>query len=271
MARVPEFQDEMMDFCSCSMNEVEFYAEVRHVSTKGSFLEETGLQASQECELGIQVEIHKHSSAKGFRKAAVIVVAMERMRKPPAARLFSDEDLMDILSTVLEPIDVNTYGVTYATDSNYQFSEDVCYDIQDIAQKSLVLCEAPTELVALYLQGPNVNQAVRLKMSIYRPKREAGSMKTPVTLNIKGKKLYLSCVLRGKEPVLQLEEANLQGNLDASKLGRFLFYRVTGDHTRFESVAFPNWFICTSPRNNEAVAITNRPGEALIVDYDLTS
>nr|XP_060643334.1 interleukin-1 beta [Anolis sagrei ordinatus] len=268
MARVPEFQDEIMDFCS--MNEVEFYVEVRPASTKGSFLEKQRHQASQECELGIQVEICKQASAKGFRKAAIIVVALERMRKHSPARFFSDEDLMDILSTVLEPIDVDTCSVTYATDSTYQFSEDVSYDIQDIEQKSLVLCEAPTELVALHLQGPNINQAVRLKMSIYRPKREAGSTKTPVTLNIKGKKLYLSCVLKGEEPVLQLEEANLQGNLDTSKLGRFLFYRVTGDHTRFESAAFPNWFICTSPRNNELVTITNRPGEALIVDYDLT-
>ncbi|XP_042327500.1 interleukin-1 beta [Sceloporus undulatus] len=272
MARVPECQDETMDFCS--MNEIEFYAGDHTGSSKDPFPEERSHPAChppEACELDIQVKISKSVSAKGFQKAAVLVVAIGRMRKNSAARLFSDEDLMDILSTVLEPVDFNTCGITHAAHSAYQFSEDVCCGIQDIAQKSLVLQEAPTELVALHLQGPNISHAVRLKMSVYRPKREAGTDKTPVALNIKGKKLYLSCVLKGGQPVLQLEEASLQGNLDPSALGRFLFFRLSrGGHTRFESAAFPDWFICTSQRSNQAVGLTNRTGQALIVDYDLT-
>ncbi|XP_007441780.1 interleukin-1 beta [Python bivittatus] len=243
------------------MSGMQFYAADQPSLTKNAF---------QACEMDVQVAVTKNDPVRSFRKAVVIVIAIEKMRNSPT--LFTDEDLMDVLSTVLEPVRFDHYGCTEATNSIYQFSNHIVCNIQDADQKSLILQEPP-QLVAMHLQGPNINCAVKLKMSVYRPKVEAGTQKIPVALNIKGKKLYLSCVLKGGQPVLQLEEADIQGDLDKSQLGRFLFYRIdTEKHTRFESAAFPKWFICTSTQPEEAVALTHQPGGPLvIVDYTLSS
>ncbi|KAM6432022.1 interleukin-1 beta-like isoform 2-T2 [Liasis olivaceus] len=243
------------------MSGMQFYAADQPSLTKNAF---------QACEMDVQVAVTKNEPVRSFRKAVVIVIAIEKMRNSPM--LFTDEDLTDILSTVLEPVRFDHYGCTEASNSIYQFSNHVVCNIQDADQKSLILQEPP-QLVAMHLQGPNINCAVKLKMSVYRPKVEAGTQKIPVALNIKGKKLYLSCVLKGGQPVLQLEEANIQGDLDKSQLGRFLFYRIdTEKYTRFESAAFPKWFICTSTQPEEAVALTHQPGGPLvIVDYTLSS
>uniref|UniRef100_A0ABM5EQ24 Interleukin-1 n=1 Tax=Pogona vitticeps TaxID=103695 RepID=A0ABM5EQ24_9SAUR len=270
MARVPEGQEEMMDFCS--ENEIQFYEMDGPCLTKAALpgLTQEDARPHWACQLGIQVRISPKASAKGFRKAAIIVVAIEKMKKTSPGSLFTDKDLMDILNAVLEPVKFDTNRCTHAVSSIYQFSEEICCDIQDIAQKSLVLQKPPPQLLAMFLQGPNTKHAVKLKMSIYRPKPDTNGEKTPTALNIKGSNLYLSCVQKdGQPPLLQLEEATLRGDLDKATLGRFLFYRVHGTHTRFESALYPGWFICTSARS-EAVGITNQPGGALIVDYDLT-
>ncbi|XP_063167291.1 interleukin-1 beta [Candoia aspera] len=243
------------------MSGMQFCAEDQPCLTKNAF---------QACEMDVQVAVTKKEPARSFRKAVVIVIATGKMGNS-VPKLFTDEDLMDILSTVLEPVNFDIYGCTEATNSIYQFSKNIVCSIQDADHKSLILQE-PAQLVAIHLQGPNISQAVKLKMSVYRPKVEAGTQSVPVALSIKGRKLYLSCVLKEGQPVLQLEEANIQGDLDKSELGRFLFYRIdTEKHTRFESAAFPKWFICTSTQPEEAVALTHQPGGPLvIVDYTLS-
>ncbi|KAM6432021.1 interleukin-1 beta-like isoform 1-T1 [Liasis olivaceus] len=179
------------------MSGMQFYAADQPSLTKNAF---------QACEMDVQVAVTKNEPVRSFRKAVVIVIAIEKMRNSPM--LFTDEDLTDILSTVLEPVRFDHYGCTEASNSIYQFSNHVVCNIQDADQKSLILQEPP-QLVAMHLQGPNINCAVKLKMSVYRPKVEAGTQKIPVALNIKGKKLYLSCVLKGGQPVLQLEVSRL--------------------------------------------------------------
>lgn len=52
-------------------------------------------------ELDIQVKVTKQASIKNFRKAAVIVIAIEKMKKVPNISLFTDDDLMDIINTIL--------------------------------------------------------------------------------------------------------------------------------------------------------------------------
>ncbi|XP_058050022.1 interleukin-1 beta [Ahaetulla prasina] len=222
-------------------------------------------------EMDVQVAVTKNEPMKSFRKAVLIVIATESMKKS-SPRLFSDEDLMDILSTILEPVTFEIYGHTEATNSIYHFWRDIVYNIQDSDHKSLVFKE-PAQLVAMHLQGPNIEQAVKLKMSVYRPKIEAGTSKIPVALSIQKGKLYVSCVWKEGQAVLQLEEATIQGNLDKSQLGRFLFFKIeSGKHTRFESAECPGWFICTSTQSEEAVAVTKQPGgPQVIVDYSLTS
>ncbi|ETE73026.1 hypothetical protein L345_01139, partial [Ophiophagus hannah] len=203
-------------------------------------------KAFQDSKVDVQVAVTKNEPLKSFRKAVLIVIASETMRKSPAS-LFSDEDLLDILSTILEPVTFDICSSTEATSSIYHFWRNIIYNIQDTDHKSLV-CKEPAQLVAMHLQGLNMEQAVKLKMSVYRPKIEAGTQKVPV-------------------------EATIQGNLDKSQLGRFLFYKIeNGKHTRFESAECPGWFICTSSQNDEAVAVTKQPGgPRVIVDYSLTS
>ncbi|XP_044273385.1 interleukin-1 beta-like isoform X3 [Varanus komodoensis] len=215
MARVPECGDVMMDLCS--QDEMPFYDLDQPALKKEGF---SGLRHQaglpQVCNVGIQMRVTQKPSLRGFQKALVITVAVERLKNSRTVqpRPFSDDDLLDIFNSVL----------------------------------------------------------VRLKMSVYRPKTEAGTGKTPVALSIRGQNLYLCCVQKDGRPELQLEEANIQGNLDKSKLGRFLFYKmIVGKHTRFESAAFPHWYICTASSAEEPVGVTNRLGEAFIVDYKVTT
>ncbi|XP_048367955.1 interleukin-1 beta-like [Sphaerodactylus townsendi] len=273
MARVPECQEQIMKFCSMN-EEMPFYEEVQPCLTKNaSQTLRRCVHCSQvhcACEMDIQVKITKRVPTKGFRKAVVIVVAIEKMKAKPKA--FTDEDLLNVLSTVLEPVHFDKCEFTYATDSIYRYTRAISYDIQDIKQKSFVLNE-PAQLVAVHLQGANVNHAVKLKMAIYRPK---GTVKNnPIALGIKGSNLCLSCMPKeGAEgqPELQLEEADILRHIDKSKLGRFIFNRIDiGDTTRFESAAFPGWFICTSAQSNEAVGMTDQIGQVAIVDYTLTN
>lgn len=49
---------------------------------------------------------------------------------------------------------------------------------------------------------------MKLNIALYRPRSSQdglGSGRVPVALGIKGYQLYMSCVLSGAEPVLQLE------------------------------------------------------------------
>lgn len=49
---------------------------------------------------------------------------------------------------------------------------------------------------------------MKLNIALYRPRSSKGGLGTgrmPVALGIKGYQLYMSCVMSGAEPVLQLE------------------------------------------------------------------
>ncbi|XP_015276613.1 PREDICTED: interleukin-1 beta-like [Gekko japonicus] len=275
MDRVPECQEEMMEFCS--MNEdIPFYEEDQPCLAKNASQSQRQCASCSQvhcaCELDIQVKISKTVPTKGFRKAVVIVVAVEKMKMNARSKVFTDDDLLDILNTILEPVSFENYELTYATDSFYRFSGAFSYDIQDIKQRSLVLNQ-PAQLVAMHLQGTNFDRAVRLEMAVYRRKDQ--QVKNPIALGIKGSGLCLSCVPKeGAEgqPELQLEKESIFRHIDRSKLGRFIFFRIdVGNTTRFESAAFPGWFICTSSQPDKAVGMTDQPGEVSIIDYALTN
>uniref|UniRef100_A0A8C5RU97 Interleukin-1 n=1 Tax=Laticauda laticaudata TaxID=8630 RepID=A0A8C5RU97_LATLA len=244
-------------------------------------------KAFQTSEVDIQVATTKNEPQKSFRKAVLVVILLlekGRISKVHLAELVGD--LVVATSTVAlrrqwnksnenvfpysEPVTFNICSSTEATSSIYHFWKNIVYNIQDTDHKSLVFKE-PAQLVAMHLQGHNLEQAG--EMSVYRPKIEAGTQKVPVVLSIQRGKFYISCVSKDGQPVLQLEEATIQGNLDKSQLGRFLFYKIAnGKHTRFESAECPEWFICTSSQNDEAVAVTKQPGgPRVIVDYSLTN
>ncbi|XP_042669051.1 interleukin-1 beta-like isoform X2 [Centrocercus urophasianus] len=228
---------------------------------------------SEHTAVGVQVSVRK--GRRSFRQAAVLVVAMTKLLRRPKCRDFADSDLSMLLEEVFEPVTFQQLQSSYAGAPAFRYTRSQSFDIFDINQKCFVL-ESPTQLVALHLQGPSSSQKVRLNIALYRPRGprgSAGAGQTPVALGIKGYKLYMSCVLSGAEPTLQLEEADVTRDIDSAELTRFIFYRLdspTEGTTRFESAAFPGWFICTSLQPRQPVGITNQPDQVNVATYKLS-
>ncbi|NP_001303977.1 interleukin-1 beta [Pelodiscus sinensis] len=272
MAAVPDMQ-ESLEFCSVS--DEQFYEVDQPYLGKSLARCPRSCTLSRSCsacDMGIQLKYTEKTSLRTFRRSVVLLVALEKMKKPKAT-LFSDNDLSSILDAVFETVSFESHSVTYAVNSIYRYLRSISCEIRDTDQKCFKL-EAPAQLVAMHLQGPNIQHQVRLNMALYRPKsgtRVQVSTSFPVALGIKGTSLYLSCVHNGQQPTLQLEEADLLKDVRGPELERFIFYKVeSGDTTQFESAAHRGWYICTSPESNQPVAVTNRVGEVFITNYLLT-
>ncbi|XP_054080994.1 interleukin-1 receptor antagonist protein-like isoform X3 [Rissa tridactyla] len=226
-------------------------------------------------EVGIQVTVTKGHGTRTFRQAAVLVVAVTKLLKRPAHKDFADSDLGGFLDDIFEPVSFQRIEGSYTGAPIYRYTRSQSFDILDIDQKCFVL-ESPTQLVALHLQGPSAERKVKLNIALYRPRSSKGGLGTgrmPVALGIKGYQLYMSCVMSGAEPVLQLEEADVRRDIESVELTRFIFYRLDSPaegKTRFESAAFPGWFICTSLQPRQPVSITNRPDQVNIATYELS-
>ncbi|KAM9609742.1 interleukin-1 receptor antagonist protein-like isoform 1-T1 [Morphnus guianensis] len=223
----------------------------------------------------IQVTVTKGHPARTFRQAAVLVVAVTKLQKRPVHKDFADSDLGGFLEDIFEPISFQQIKDTYARAPVYRYTRSQSFDILDIDHKCFVL-ESPTQLVALHLQGPSARWKVKLNIALYRPRSSQGGPGTgrmPVALGIKGYQLYMSCVMSGTEPVLQLEEADIRKDIESVELTRFIFFRLDSPGegtTRFESAAFPGWFICTSLQPRQPVGITNQPDQVNIATYKLS-
>ncbi|XP_040394256.1 interleukin-1 beta-like isoform X2 [Cygnus olor] len=223
----------------------------------------------------VQVTVTQGHAARRFRQAATLVVAATKMLRSPSHKDFADSDLGGFLEEIFEPVTFQRLESSYAGAPVYRYTRSQSFDIFDINHKCFVL-ESPTQLVALHLQGPSASRKVRLNIVLYRPRTRqgsAGAMQMPVALGIKGYKLYMSCVMSGTEPVLQLEEADVMKDIDSAELTRFIFYRLDSPAegtTRFESAAFPGWFVCTSLQPKQPVGITNQPDQVNIATYKLS-
>ncbi|KAM6369710.1 interleukin-1 beta-like isoform 1-T1 [Pluvialis apricaria] len=258
----------------------------------------------------IQVTVTKGHPARTFRQAAVLVVAVTKLLKQPSHKDFTDSDLGGFLDDIFgmgawcrgchpswglllgdalgsgcisvltvslpaEPVSFQRIESSYTGAPVYRYTRSQSFDILDIDHKCFVL-ESPTQLVALHLQGPSAGRKVKLNIALYRPRSSKGGLGTgrmPVALGIKGYQLYMSCVMSGTEPVLQLEEADVRRDIESLELTRFIFYRLDSPAegtTRFESAAFPGWFICTSLQPRQPVGITNRPDQVNIATYELS-
>ncbi|XP_035757547.1 interleukin-1 beta isoform X1 [Egretta garzetta] len=252
----------------------------------------------------IQLMVTNGHPVRTFRRAAILVVAMTKLLKRPAHKDFADSDLGDFLDDLFEPVSFQQIEGSYAGAPVYRYTRSQSFDILDIDQKCFVL-ESPTQLVALHLQGPSAGRKVKLNIALYRPRSSQGGPGTgrmPVALGIKGYQLYMSCVMSGSKPVLQLEvsggsqrlhplwgwgfhptlipvsppwlqEADIRRDIESMELTRFIFYRLDSPvqgTTRFESVAFPGWFICTSLQPRQPVGITNQPDQVNIATYALS-
>nr|XP_033804038.1 interleukin-1 beta-like isoform X2 [Geotrypetes seraphini] len=237
------------------------------------------------CDSGIQLKITTQKTpSMTFKKAVVIVVAVEKMKNTirPSARLFMDEDLQDILNSIFveEVIPFENFDITYVADSAYQYFSSSSHKIYDTKNKCFALQEFPgsAKLIALQLQGLNSRREVKLNMALYSSQpSNASSRKIPVTLGITGRNLYLSCVMAGGRAELQLEEVNdIIRDIRDDSLLRFIFFKFDRSSSTspvktstFESAACPNWYICTSQRENEPVRMAQYNEQSAIINFKL--
>ncbi|KAI1230174.1 hypothetical protein IHE44_0010568 [Lamprotornis superbus] len=257
----------------------------------------------------IQVTVTKGHLSRNFRQAAVLVAAVTKLLKQPSHNDFADSDLGSFLDDIFgmklisgvspqpedicgctlgpgssilltvslptEPVSFQRINGSYTRAPVFRYTRSQSFDILDIDHKCFVL-ESPTQLVALHLQGPSAGRKVKLDIALYRPRSSQGgpgSGRVPVALGIKGYQLYMSCVMSDTKPVLQLEEADIRRDIESVELTRFIFYRLDSPSegtTRFESAAYPGWFICTSLQPRQPVSITNTPDQVNIATYELS-
>uniref|UniRef100_A0A8C5U8E6 Interleukin-1 n=1 Tax=Malurus cyaneus samueli TaxID=2593467 RepID=A0A8C5U8E6_9PASS len=223
----------------------------------------------------IQVTVTKGHPSRTFRQAAVLVAAVTKLLRPPSQKDFADSDLGSFLDDIFEPVSFQCIRASYTGAPIFRYTRSQSFDILDIDHKCFVL-ESPTQLVALHLQGPSAGRKVKLNIALYRPRSSQGgpgSGRMPVALGIKGYQLYMSCVMSGTKPELQLEEADIRRDIESAELTRFIFYRLDSPAegtTRFESAAFPGWFVCTSLQPRQPVGITNTPDQVNIATYELS-
>uniref|UniRef100_A0A8C8SBJ2 Interleukin-1 n=1 Tax=Pelusios castaneus TaxID=367368 RepID=A0A8C8SBJ2_9SAUR len=89
----------------------------------------------------------------------------------------------------------------------------------------------------------------------------------PIIMGINGGTRCLSCGTAA-QPTLMLEAQIMAVILPHQEAKRFTFTcSATGSTHRFESVAYPGWYLSTSPRNDQPLQVTNRPGEAEITNF----
>nr|CAC80337.1 interleukin-1 beta [Ornithorhynchus anatinus] len=289
MARVPDQSRDLME-CYSGDGEDQFY-EVDGPSQIKSGFQDLKARTCQEtrihkedkcspCQMGIELKVTELPSSHGFRKAVVLVVAVERIKRQAVSynTSFMDRDLMDIFTSIFkeEPISCSTWEQTLVTDSLYHYLRCQEVTIWDEEHKSFTLntMANPCELRALHLIGANATQEVKLNMNFYyKTERLAGpTVKQPVTLGIKGGNpgnLYLSCVKKGGKPTLQLEVVN-KSDLLGKNQERFIFNKSTeGTSTTFESAAYPDWYISTSREEDEPVFLGASKGEEAITNFFL--
>ncbi|XP_063786433.1 interleukin-1 beta-like [Pseudophryne corroboree] len=278
MAEVHELNLKSID--SYSENE-EFYAErsCEMKTSKKHFNWTPHCTSWSTCRSEIETEIRKpEKTLQSFKKAIMLVVVVEKLKRGKGCdklSFFDDSDLLDQI-LVEEEISLNNIEETYAPRPKLRRRNTIVHIIRDCRQKCLALQEFPgsAHLVALFLQGKNLEQQVKINVGTYisAPLVEK---RLPVTLGIAGGNLFLSCVPEegtASTPVLSLTEVtNIRGKKNDDLLP-FLFYKTqnTSHNTTFESVAFPGWYISTSQQEHQFVQMKPQNDQVFLRDFDVT-
>ncbi|OCT89998.1 hypothetical protein XELAEV_18018613mg [Xenopus laevis] len=133
------------------------------------------------------------------------------------------------------------------------------------------------QLVALQLQGSNIEREEKVSMTFYTSTPLPRGNKRPVALGLSKSNLYLSCIATGDDqesPKIYLEKISNIKDLKGEDLNRFIFMKsrnslkATSTHS-FESAAFPGWYISTSQRENELVQIVHQKNQEDIKDFNI--
>ncbi|XP_051000563.1 interleukin-1 beta [Acomys russatus] len=264
MATVPELNGEVTAF---------------HSDENDLFFEGDGPQKMKSCfqtlDLGcpdesIQLQISQQHFNKSFRQVVSLFVAVEKLWNIPVACpwTFQDEDLGTFFPFIFEE--------EHILSDSWDDEQLVCdvairqlhCRLRDEQQKCLVLSD-PCELKALHLNGENINQQVVFSMSFVHG--ETSINKIPVALGLKGKNLYLSCVMKDGKPTLQLESVDPKQYPKKKMEKRFVFNKTEiKSKVEFESAQFPNWYISTSQAEHKPVFLGNNSGQD-IVDFTMES
>ncbi|XP_075457907.1 interleukin-1 beta-like [Ascaphus truei] len=232
------------------------------------------------CSSGIKLEItEQRQSSRTFRKTVVLVVAVEKMKKKTDSRkLFMDMDLLDLLNNIFveDEIPFETFEFEHSSNTTYRYSTSKVFNIKDTSNKCFALQEFPgnARLVALQLQGMNIQREVKLNMAFYSTKPFYGGRRRPVALGIMGKNVYLSCVSAEGAPELRLESVSNIQSIKNDDLLRFIFLKSengpNGTSTSsFESAMFSDWYISTSQSENELVQMVHQHEQRYITEFSL--
>ncbi|XP_017687375.1 PREDICTED: interleukin-36 receptor antagonist protein-like isoform X2 [Lepidothrix coronata] len=139
------------------------------------------------------------------------------------------------------------------------------YRLWDVNQKSLYLRD--DQLLAGHLQGANA--ALEEKV-FWVPNRAFEPTRLPVILGIRnGTRCLASPPKNSTTPALQLQAVDIRelphtGEASAA----FTFFRSYKDGLwRFESAANPGWFLCTSARGHQPLALSRSHDATHLLDF----
>ncbi|KAM5227793.1 interleukin-1 beta [Ctenodactylus gundi] len=262
MAVVPELSNEVMAYHS---DENELLFEVDGPKQMKHCFQDLGLFSVEE---GIELQISHQNFNKSFQQVVSLIVAVEKLSKKliPCPQVFQDDDLRSLFSIIFE--EEHIIGNTWSDDrleSEAPVRTLNC-KIQDIHHKGLVFSD-PCELKALHLNGENHKQQVVFSMSFVQG--EKTNAKIPVALGLRGKNLYLSCVMKDK-PTLQLEKVDPKQYPKKKVEKRFIFNKIEiKNKVEFESAEFPNWYISTFQEEHMPVFLGDTRGGQDITDFTL--
>ncbi|KAG8440981.1 hypothetical protein GDO86_006642 [Hymenochirus boettgeri] len=233
------------------------------------------------CTLGFGLQITQPKEPlKAFKKAVVLVVAVEKL-KQGTGKCFLDMDLLSLLDNIFveEDIPISQCTETTTIASLFRYQGSTMYRIKDTASKCFVMqqLQGNAHLVALQLQGQNIQREEKISMAFYAQQPFNGGPKRPVALGLAGRNMYMSCRPTEEDPQkpkLHLEEiGNIKG-INNQDLPRFIFMKSqnglkeSSPHS-FESAAFPGWYISTSQKENELVQMIFESNQKNIKEFNL--
>ncbi|XP_069815617.1 interleukin-1 beta-like [Dendropsophus ebraccatus] len=268
---VPEFNDISMEY---SEHAEEFYSDHFSIQKKSNKKRVEWNHHEERWSTylpGIKPEIRKpEKHMLSFRKAVMLVVVLEKLKGKRGCEMqsfFDDDDLLNHI-LVEEDLTYNEIQTQDARKSQFHYNKTTVHVIRDYKQKSLALQEFQdnARLVALFLQGQNIEQEAKINVDTYLT-ATFDKRRRPVTLGISGRQLYLCCSTEeGRtEPVLSLKEKKNDDLLP------FMFYKqlANNKYNSFESAAFPGYYISTSQQERQPMQLKPENDQIFLRDFIL--